>query len=68
MTVCEVAASFDDYDPETLSIKCPECHAAATAKCLGPKPGGMGGATWLPAPHRARVLAAHDRQEDSIWG
>jgi hypothetical protein len=58
----------NDYDEEILAIPCPECGAAASAKCLGPKPGGMGGRMWLPSPHPSRVLAAHDREQGSIWG
>jgi hypothetical protein len=59
---------FDNYDDETLSIQCPECNAAVSGKCLAPKPGGMGGMVYLPAPHRSRVLAAHRKEQESIWG
>jgi hypothetical protein len=59
---------FDNYDDETLSIQCPECNAAVSGKCLAPKPGGMGGMVYLPAPHRNRVLAAHRKEQESIWG
>jgi hypothetical protein len=60
--------NLDDYDEETLAVICPECCAAVTAKCLERKPGGMGGMIWIDAPHRARVLKAHGKTEDSIRG
>lgn len=66
--IAEVRLNFDDYDMETLAIKCPDCNAAVTGKCLAPKPGGMGGMIYLPAPHRNRVLLAHQREPESIWG
>jgi hypothetical protein len=65
--IAEVHLNFNDYDDGTLSIKCPECNAAATGRCLAPKPGGMGGMVYLPAPHRNRVLVAHGRGPESIW-
>jgi hypothetical protein len=63
----EVEIGFDDYDEQTLSIVCPDCRAAITARCLADKPGGMGGKVFLPAPHRNRVVAAH-KEPESIWG
>lgn len=46
-----------EYDEATLSIVCPVCSAAVTAKCLYRKPtGGLG---WLEQPHVERVLKAH---------
>lgn len=66
--IAEIQLNFDDYDEKTLSIKCPECNAAASGKCLEPKSGGMGGRLWLPAPHRSRLLAAHGREVEDIWG
>jgi hypothetical protein len=64
----KVSMNYDNYDEETLSVVCPDCRAAIGAKCLGPKSGGMGGMVWLSSPHRNRVLAAHGREQESIWG
>ena len=66
--IYEASVDFDDYDEETLATKCTECNAAVGGKCLAPKQGGMGGMIWLKSPHRSRVLAAHERKEESIWG
>ena len=68
MYITDIVMDFDYYDEETLAVTCPECQAAAGARCLEPKPGGMGGSMWMPAPHRNRVLAAHRREQESIWG
>jgi hypothetical protein len=45
------------YDEATLSIVCPVCKAAVTAKCLTKK--STGGTSWMEEPHAERFIAAH---------
>lgn len=45
------------YDEATLSIVCPVCSAAVTAKCLYRKPAGGWG--WMDVPHAERYITAH---------
>jgi hypothetical protein len=59
------------YDEATLSIVCPVCCAAVTAKCLTSRP--TGGLSWMYEPHAERVIAAHPPVQKAVteldmWG
>jgi hypothetical protein len=52
------------YDEATLSLVCPVCRAAATAKCLARK--STGGVGWMEEPHAERFIAAHPSTQPPV--
>lgn len=50
------ARSAATTDP--IAIVCPRCLASASARCLEPKPGPMGGEQFVGYFHRERIALA----------